>query len=101
MIPLHETPAGVTIAVKIQPRAKKNALIGVVGDALKLALTAPPVDGRANQACVEFFSDLLHLPRSSITIVSGQTSRRKVIRVAEVSMELVKTTLESLVSSDK
>jgi uncharacterized protein len=94
MIPLHETSAGITFAVKIHPRAKKNGITGVVGDALKLSLTAPPIDGRANQACIEFLSDLLHVPRSCITILCGQTNRLKVIRVTVNSMELIKTTLE-------
>ena len=85
MIPIHETPAGVTFAVKVHPRAKKNAITGEIGDALKLALTAPPVDGRANEACIEFFANLLKVPRSSVTIASGETSRRKVIRVAGCS----------------
>lgn len=82
MIPFHETSAGVTFSVKVHPRAKKNAITGELGDALKLALTAPAVEGRANEACIEFFANLLNLPRSSITIASGDTSRRKVIRVA-------------------
>jgi uncharacterized protein len=99
MIPLHETSAGVTFAVKIHPRAKKNAVTGVLGDALKLSLTAPPIDGRANDACIEFFSDLLHVPRSSITIASGHTSRRKVIRVTGIPIELIKITLEKLISA--
>ena len=67
--------------MKVQPRAKKNAIVGELGDALKVALTAPPIDGRANQACIEFFADLLNVPRSAVTIVSGQSSRNKVIRV--------------------
>ena len=82
MIPIHDTSSGATFAVKVQPRAKKNAITGEFGDALKLALTAPPLEGRANEACIEFFANLLEVPRSSVTIASGQTSRRKVIRVA-------------------
>jgi uncharacterized protein len=85
MIAMRDTSAGVTFAVKVQPRAKKNAIIGEVGDALKLALTAPPVEGRANAACIEFFANLLDVSRSSVTIASGETSRRKVIRVAGLS----------------
>jgi len=85
MIPLHQAADSVTFAVKVQPRARRNAITGELGDALKLALTAPPVEGRANQACIEFFADLLELPRSSVTIASGQTSRRKVIRIAGIS----------------
>jgi uncharacterized protein len=90
MIPIRQTPAGVTFAVKVQPRAKKNAVIGELGDALKLALTAPPVDGRANEACILFFANLLDVPRSSVTIASGETSRRKIIRVTGLSADEVR-----------
>ena len=87
MIPIHETAAGVTFAVKIHPRAKKNAITGEVGDALKLALTAPPIEGRANDACIAFLAEILNVPRSSITIAAGQTSRNKVIRVSGLSAQ--------------
>ena len=82
MIPIKNTPAGVTFAVRVQPRARKNAITGEVGEALKLALTAPPVEGKANDACIEFLSRLLNVPRSSVTIVAGQTSRNKIVRVS-------------------
>jgi hypothetical protein len=84
-IPLDESGSGVTFAVKVHPCAKKNAITGEFGDALKVSLTTPPVDGRANEACIEFFAKLLKVPRSSVTIASGQTSRNKVIRVAGIS----------------
>ena len=95
MIPVRDTSAGVAFAVKVQPRARKNAITGVVGDALKLALTAPPVDGRANEACIEFFANLLEVPRSSVTIASGETSRNKVIRVAGLSADEVRRRLRT------
>ncbi len=81
MIPIHDMPAGASFAVRIHPHARKNAITGELGDALKLSLTAPPVEGRANEACIEFFANLLKLPRSSVTIASGDNSRRKIIRV--------------------
>jgi uncharacterized protein len=80
----------VTFAVKVRPRAKKNAITGELGDSLKLSLTTPPVEGRANDACIGFFANLLKLPRSSVTIASGQTSRQKVIRVMGLSAEEVR-----------
>ena len=89
MIPLHVSPGGVSFAVKVQPRARKNAVTGELGDALKLALTAPPIEGRANAACIEFFANLLDVPRSSVTIASGTKNRRKVIRVAGLSADEV------------
>ena len=85
MIAVHETADGVTFGVKVQPRARRNAIVGELGDALKIALTAPPVDGKANEACMEFFADVLRVARSSITIVSGQSSRNKVIRVTGIT----------------
>jgi hypothetical protein len=94
MIELKESPAGTTFAVKIHPRARKNAITGEVGDALKLALTAPPVDNKANETCIDFFAKLLKVPRSSVTIAAGQTSRNKVIRVAGLSAEEVRQRLK-------
>jgi len=93
-IKLKESPSGTTFAVKVHPRAKKNAITGEVGDALKLALTAPPVDGKANDASMDFFAKLLKVARSSVTIAAGQTSRNKVIRVAGLSAEEVRKRLE-------
>ena len=87
MVAIHESSGGVTFAVKVHPRAKKNAITGELGDALKISLTAPPIDGRANEACIDYFAKLLKVPRSSITIASGQTSRRKTIHVAGLSAE--------------
>lgn len=85
MIPLRETATGVSFTVKAHPRAHKNAITGEVGGALKLSLTAPPVDGKANQAVIEFFAGLFEIPRSSVTITSGQTSRLKAVHIAGVT----------------
>ena len=87
MLAIHESGDGVSFAVKVHPRAKKNAITGELGDALKVSLTTPPVEGRANDACIEFFAKLLKVPRSSVTIASGQTSRNKVIRVVGLSAD--------------
>jgi len=93
MIPVTESANGVTFSVKVHPRARKNAITGVVGDALKLALTAPPVEGRANQAVIEFFAELFAIPRSSVTIASGETSRNKLVRIAGLAQAAVATRL--------
>jgi uncharacterized protein (TIGR00251 family) len=87
MVTLHQTPLGVSFAIKVHARAKKNAITGEIGGALKIALTAPPLDGRANEACIEFFADLLGVPRSSVTIISGESRRSKVVRVTGLSGE--------------
>jgi uncharacterized protein (TIGR00251 family) len=93
MSPIQESAKGATFAVKVHPRARKNAITGVVGDALKLAITAPPVDGRANLGVIEFFADLFAIPRSSVTIASGETSRNKIVRIAGVSKEVAEQKL--------
>ncbi len=85
MIAIQENAEGVTFTVKVHPRAKKDAITGELGNALKVALTAPPVGGKANQACIDFFAKLLRVPRSSVSIAAGQTSRNKVIRVVGIS----------------
>jgi hypothetical protein len=90
LIAIQESSGGVTFAVKVHPRAKKNAITGELGDALKLSLTSPPTEGRANEACIEFFAKLLKVSRSSVTIASGRTSRAKVIRVDGLSADDVR-----------
>jgi uncharacterized protein len=90
MISIHSHGDGVSFAVKVHPRAKKNAITGELEDFLKVSLTAPPLEGRANEACIEFFAKLLKVPRSSVTIASGQSSRNKVVRVVGISSEEVR-----------
>ena len=99
MIPVSESAKGVSFSIKVHPRARKNAITGTVGDALKLALTAPPVEGKANQAVIEFFADLFQIPRSSVTIASGETSRNKVVRVSGISRAAVEQRLNGAIIS--
>jgi len=93
MIPVRDTASGATFQVKVHPRAKKNAITGEAGEALKLALTAPPVEGRANEACIAFFAELLNVARSSVTIAAGESRRNKVICVRGLSAAQVQAKL--------
>ena len=95
MISIRETSQGATFAVRVQPRARRNAVAGEVGDALKIALSAPPIEGRANEACIEFLAEFLKVPRSSVTIAAGETSRNKVIRIAGISAVELRRRLQS------
>jgi uncharacterized protein len=95
MIPITESAKGVTFSIKVHPRAHKNAITGAIGDALKLSLTAPPVEGRANQAVIEFFAELFEIPRSSVTIASGETNRNKVVRIAGLTKAAVAARLSA------
>ena len=78
---LRQGERQVTLTLHIQPGAKKTEVAGVHGDALKIRLAAPPVDGKANAALIAFVADRLGIARSSVAVKSGQTSRRKVIEV--------------------
>jgi uncharacterized protein (TIGR00251 family) len=93
LIPIQESNGSVTFAIRVHPRAQKNAITGNLGDAVKIALTAPPVEGKANEACIEFFAKLLKVPRSSVSIAAGKTSRHKVVRVKGISALEVRTLL--------
>jgi uncharacterized protein len=81
VIPINDHPLGATFSVRVQPRAARTAITGTMGDALKVTLSAPPVDGRANVALVEFLSEVFSVPRSAVQVVTGERSRNKVIRV--------------------
>lgn len=90
---VRDTAHGAQFALRVQPRSSRNAIVGLVGDALKLAITAPPVDGKANQAVIDFLAELFRVPKSSITIVSGETGRNKLIAVRGLSAEQVRKKL--------
>lgn len=95
MIPISDNPSGVIFRIKVHPRAKKKAITGEIGDVVKVSLTAPPVDGKANAACIEFFAKLLRVSHSSVTIASGESTRQKVIRVVGLSAEEIRKRLQS------
>lgn len=98
---VHDTPLGATFHVRVHPRARKNALTGEIGDALKLAISAPPLEGRANDACIAFFAELLNVSRSSVTIAAGHSGRNKVIRVAGMSAADVQARLAKALSGSR
>jgi uncharacterized protein (TIGR00251 family) len=74
---IQPATGGCVVNVRIIPRASKNRIQGVLGDALKIRLQAPPVDGKANDALVRFLADTLSLPVRNISLLSGETSRNK------------------------
>jgi len=76
---------GVRFRVRVQPRSSQPGVAGLHGDALKVRVGAAPVDGAANDAVVEVIAEALGVPRRAVTIVSGATSRSKVVQVTEVS----------------
>jgi uncharacterized protein (TIGR00251 family) len=78
---LHRRESSATLTLHIQPGARKTEIAGLHGDALKIRLAAPPVDGKANAALIGFVAERLGLPKSAVRLVSGQTSRRKILEI--------------------
>ncbi len=89
-MPLKEDKGEVLLKVKVQPRASQNQIVGIMEDALKIRLTAPPVDGKANQICLKFLAEVLKISRQQLELVSGQTSRQKIIRIKGISLAQVR-----------
>jgi uncharacterized protein (TIGR00251 family) len=83
------------VTVKVHPRAKRSAVTGWFGDAWKLDLAAPPVDGKANEECVRFLAELAGVPRSRVRIVAGATSRMKTVEVVDLAQEDLERSLEN------
>ncbi len=84
---ITEANGGVTFAVRVVPRSSRDQIAGVEGGALKIKLTAPPVDGAANAALVEFIAKWLGVRRSAVSIISGNKARNKLVRVGGVTRE--------------
>ncbi len=86
---LRETVGGVTLAVRAQPGAKRTVITGIYGEGiaaqLKVAVQAPPIEGRANGALIAFFAELFSLPKSAVELVSGELSRSKVFLLRGVT----------------
>jgi uncharacterized protein len=84
---------GCTLSVRVHPGARKNGVTGVHGNSAKIALTAPPIDGKANEALIAFLAEALRLPRARVSLVSGATSRSKILRITGKSAAEVATAL--------
>lgn len=82
-----------TIAIKAIPNAPRSEVIGWLGDALKIKVHAPPVEGRANEVLCEFLADELSLPRRAVTVLRGDTSRQKLLRLDGLTLAELKTRL--------
>lgn len=87
------TPSSCTLAIKAIPNASRSEVIGWLGDALKVKVQAPPVEGRANDALCEFLAAQLGLPRRAVTVVRGDTSRQKIIRLEGLTLAAAKMKL--------
>jgi len=105
---VKKNPHGVTFKVFVQPRSSKNMISGLYKDSLKIKLMAPPVDGAANKMCIKYLAKCLKVSKSSLEIISGQTSRTKQVllksssdKVSEKEQNYLKGLVESLLNLKK
>ena len=107
MLPIQESAEGISFTVFVQPRSSHNMIVGIHGSALKIKLTAPPVEGAANKQCITYLAKCLGVPKSSLEILSGHTSRAKRVllkfheKPAENNLERLKELIRSLSTQKK
>lgn len=90
---IKKTKDGVMIDVVVQPKSSRDEIVGMHGDRLKIKLTAPPVDGKANAALIAFLAKILGVTKSRITIVRGETGRRKTLLVHAATAKDIRSAL--------
>ena len=95
MLWIKETPDGIIFKAFIQPRGSRNEIVGLQGDALKIRLTAAPVEGAANKMCVDFLAKCLKVRKSDVVIVRGQNSRTKQVLVRSATLGKIKSLVKS------
>jgi len=95
MLWIQETSDGIIFKVAVLPKASKNEIVGLKGEALKIRLTAPPVEGAANKMCIAFLAKALKISKSDVEIVQGQSSRNKKVMVQRVSRKKIESLLNA------
>ena len=93
---IRDTPSGVELDVRVIPRARKTSLDGVRDDALLMRVAAAPLDGAANDTIIEYFANVLRLPRRAVRVVSGQRARKKRIAIEGLSADRVRELIRDI-----
>ena len=86
--------SAVSLSIHVQPKSSRTRIAGLHGDALKLCITSPPVDGKANAAVIQFFAKLFKIPKTAVTIASGEASRDKRLILAGISAAQAEAVLQ-------
>jgi uncharacterized protein (TIGR00251 family) len=100
VLDLKEKDGAVTLRIRVQPRARRTEIVGEHAGALKLKIAAPPVDGKANEECRRFLAKLLGVSTGSVEIISGESSRDKVVQIDNTSAARINATLSRLLSQE-
>lgn len=98
MLSIHDHPSGISFNIRVQPKSSRNRIDGLQGDALRLRVSAPPVEGAANKACIELLAKVLGVPKSSLAIAAGQSGRDKriVVRCNPAAASRIRQSLREL-----
>lgn len=99
MIDIQQRKDGVSISIHVLPRSSRCALAGIQEGAIRLKLTAAPVDGRANEECLEYLAELLGIKKGQMDIISGHASRKKIIQVSGMTREAIEERLSTLLKA--
>ncbi len=91
---IEVTKGGVRLHLFIQPKSSKNEVVGLHNGLLKIKITAPPIDGKANEGLIEFLSDYFDIPKRDIVLIRGETGRTKTVELLGLSEQLVKNKLK-------
>jgi len=94
VLKVREDKEGVVFSVWVQPRSSKNEICGLYGDAIKIKLTSPPVEGEANEGLIEFFAKRLDISKGKIEIISGHKSKSKLVRIIGIKKERIEECLK-------
>ncbi|WP_263351437.1 DUF167 domain-containing protein [Acidicapsa acidisoli] len=97
---LRDHPDGCSLAIRVQPGAKRTAIAGIHGEGadsrLKIALQAPPIEGRANEALVDFLAEIFSVARSAVIVAYGQTGRSKLVVLRGIALNVARSRIQSL-----
>jgi hypothetical protein len=96
MIPLRETETGVVFRIRVVPRASRREPVGIQDDALKLRITAPPVEGKANRECIRMVAELFGVKKARVAIIAGHASRTKTVAVEGVKAKEIAALIAAL-----
>jgi len=97
---LRVTAEGVSVSVRAQPGAKRTAVVGLYGDQLKVAVQAPPVEGKANAALEKFFAESFGLSKSAVRILSGELNRSKVFLLVGVTLQVAEQKISAWIADE-
>ena len=101
LVNVRDTPQGATFEVRVQPRAKRTAILGVLDGRLKVALASPPIDGRANEELQRCLAELFHVPRGTVILLAVERSRTKLVLISKRESNAIRPAIEQALAKNR